>query len=308
MVGALIGGACFIVPGLSHPGPGGAVSRRLTARLGRGRRSGRGRGGAAVAAHAGWTLVPDSRKRTPSTTRWTIYVAAGAVSAATVGPWLVFVLIGSGIVEVTLRHRSDPTGAGAVVPFLLAASVSTSTLLSLAWVAIKVGALSYGGGFVIIPLMQADAVNRYHWMTSGQFLNAVAFGQLTPGPVVQTVAVVGYAAAGVGGGLFAALVAFSPSFAFILIGGSRFDRLRANPNAKAFLNGAGPAAIGAILGTAIPLAGALTETWQYGVLAGAAALLFIIRGGVVLTPRPRRDSGGRDRAPRWATPGLATEP
>ena len=283
-VGGLIGGACFIVPGL-------IVILALAALflagsppdwvVGAG--AGAGAAVAAVAAHAGWTLVPDSRKRTPSTARWTIYVAAGAVSAATVGPWLVLVLIGSGIVEVTLRHRRDPTGAGAVVPFLLAASVSTSTLLSLAWVAIKVGALSYGGGFVIIPLMQADAVNRYHWMTSSQFLNAVALGQLTPGPVVQTVAVVGYAAAGVGGGLFAALVAFSPSFAFILTGGSRFDQLRANPNAKAFLNGAGPAAIGAILGTAIPLAGALTETWQYSVLAGAAALLFIIRGGVVLT-------------------------
>ncbi len=82
-----------------------------------------------------------------------------------------------------------------------------------AWVAIKVGALSYGGGFVIIPLMQADAVNHYHWMTSGQFLNAVALGQVTPGPVVQTVAVVGYAAAGVGGGILASLIAFSPSFA-----------------------------------------------------------------------------------------------
>ena len=66
--------------------------------------------------------------------------------------------------------------------------------------------------------MQADAVNHYHWMTSGQFLNAVALGQVTPGPVVQTVAVVGYAAAGVGGGLLAARVAFSPSFAFVLLG------------------------------------------------------------------------------------------
>ena len=66
--------------------------------------------------------------------------------------------------------------------------------------------------------MQGDAVNHYHWMTDGQFLNAVALGQVTPGPVVQTVAVVGYAAAGLGGGLLAALIAFSPSFAFVLLG------------------------------------------------------------------------------------------
>jgi chromate transporter len=58
------------------------------------------------------------------------------------------------------------------------------------------GGLSFGGGFVIIPLMQADAVTRYYWMTGARFPNEVALGQVTPGPVVQTVAVVGYAAAG----------------------------------------------------------------------------------------------------------------
>jgi chromate transporter len=154
---------------------------------------------------------------------------------------------------------------------------------ALAWVALKVGALSYGGGFVIIPLMQADAVNRYHWMSAGQFLNAVALGQITPGPVVQTVAVVGYAAAGLGGGLLASAVAFAPSFAFILLGAGRFDRIRGDHRARAFLDGAGPAAIGAILGSAIPLARALTQPWQYAVLAAAALLLLPLRRGVVPT-------------------------
>ena len=149
--------------------------------------------------------------------------------------------------------------------------------------ALKVGALSYGGGFVIIPIMQADAVSHYHWMTSGQFLNAVALGQVTPGPVVQTVAVVGYAAAGIGGGLLAALVAFSPSFAFVLLGANRFDQLRANRSAAAFLGGAGPAAIGAILGAAVPLARALSVPWQYAVLAAAAVALLALRRGTVLT-------------------------
>jgi chromate transporter len=131
--------------------------------------------------------------------------------------------------------------------------------------------------------MQADAVNHYHWMTAGQFLNAVALGQVTPGPVVQTVAAVGYAAAGVGGGLLAALIAFSPSFAFVLLGGTHFDRIRNDERARAFLNGAGPAAIGAILGSAIPLARALSEPWQDAVLAWAFVLLFALRRGVVLT-------------------------
>jgi chromate transporter len=166
---------------------------------------------------------------------------------------------------------------------LVGSAVVAGGLLSLVWVAFKVGALSYGGGFVIIPLMQADAVHRYHWMTNGEFLNAIALGQITPGPVVQTVAVVGYAAAGVGGGLLAAAVAFSPSFLFVLIGAHHFDRLRADARARSFLDGAGPAAIGAILGSAVPLARALREPWQYAVLGGAAVLLLGLRRSVVFT-------------------------
>jgi chromate transporter len=120
-------------------------------------------------------------------------------------------------------------------------------------------------------------------MTGTQFLNAVALGQITPGPVVQTVSAVGYAAAGLGGALLAAVVAFAPSFAFILIGAPHFGRLRTNERAGAFLAGAGPAAIGAILGSAVPLAAALTQPWQYAVLAAAAVLLLLLRRGPVLT-------------------------
>jgi chromate transporter len=193
----------------------------------------------------------------------------------------VLVLLACGLLEVATRRTGR--GADAAVGLVAAAGGVSGGLLSLAWVAFKVGALSYGGGFVIIPLMQGDAVNHYHWLTNAQFLNAVALGQVTPGPVVHTVAVVGYGAAGLGGGLLAAVVAFSPSFAFVLLGAGHFDRLRTNESAKAFLNGAGPAAIGAILGTAIPLALALSEPWQYAVLAVAAVLLILVRRGVVLT-------------------------
>lgn len=141
--------------------------------------------------------------------------------------------------------------------------------------------LSYGGGFVIIPLMRADAVDRYHWLSDGQFLNAVALGQITPGPVVLTVAAVGYAAAGIGGGLLAAAVAFAPSFLFVLAGGPRLDRLRANASVQAFLDGAGPGAIGAIGGSAITLAASLRHGWQFAVLAVAAIWLLGLRRGVV---------------------------
>jgi chromate transporter len=136
---------------------------------------------------------------------------------------------------------------------------------------------------VIIPLMQADAVGSHHWMTDGQFLNAVALGQVTPGPVTHTVAVVGYAVAGVGGGLLAAAVAFAPSFLFVLGGADRFHALLRDARARAFIDGAAPAALGAILGSAIPLAAALREPWQAAVLAAAGVALLTARAGVVTT-------------------------
>ena len=142
-------------------------------------------------------------------------------------------------------------------------------------------------------------------MTDAQFLNAVALGQITPGPVVHTVAVVGYAAAGLGGGLLAALVAFAPSFAFILARRATASTACApTTSARAFLDGAGPAAIGAILGSAVPLALALTETWQYAVLAAAAVVLLLaLRRGVVLTLIGAGAAGAV--AARWARPSPA---
>jgi chromate transporter len=92
---------------------------------------------------------------------------------------------------------------------------------------------------------------------------------------------VGYAAAGLAGGLLAALFAFTPSFFFVLAGGPHFDRFRRSPVAQAFLSGAGPAAIGAIAGAAITLGLGLTQFWQVGVLAAAVIWLVGLRRGVV---------------------------
>ncbi len=292
-IGALIGGAAFIVPGLivilalsvlflatSPPlwvlGAGAGASAAVPA----------------VAVNAGVSLVSASWQRRADTARWLLYLVAGTAAAAVLGVWLVLVLLGCGLIELAIRLSGErgphergiqqPRGILAA-PLAVAVAVGGGVLASVAWVAFKVGALSYGGGFVIIPLMQADAVGHHHWMTNAQFLNAVALGQITPGPVVQTVAVVGYAAAGLAGGLLASLVAFTPSFVFVLAGGPRFDRIRGDHRARAFLDGAGPAAIGAILGSAITLARALSHPWQYAVLAAALVLLLPLRRGVVPT-------------------------
>lgn len=288
--GALLGGVAFIVPGLILILALAALFLAASPpRWVLGAGAGAGAAVAAVALRAGADLVPGSLRRMTggARARWAVYALAGATATVLVGPWLVLVLLACGLVEIGVRRPGGgqaATAASIAWPAApLAALLAGSTLLSLSWTALKVGALSYGGGFVIIPLMQADAVDAYGWMTEGQFLNAVALGQVTPGPVVQTVAVVGYAAAGVGGGLLAALIAFSPSFLFVLLGAKRFDRLRADARVRAFLDGAGPAAIGAIIGVAVPLARGLHEGWQLAVLAGACLSLFVLRRGVVLT-------------------------
>ena len=289
--GAVVGGLAFILPGLvvilglaavflaGTPPPWALACA-----------AGAGSAVPAVAVAAGAALAPASWHRArgggrSGTTRWAAYLAVGGVAAATAGPWLVLAILGCGAVEVARRWLRGPTSLSAL-PWPTLATTGTvigGVMTSVAWVAFKVGALSYGGGFVIIPLMQADAVTRYHWMSGGQFLNAVALGQLTPGPVVQTVAVVGYAAAGLTGGVLASAVAFAPSFALVLLGARHFDQLRTNQRIRAFLGGAGPAAIGAILGSAASLARALTQPWQLAVLAGAALLLLPFRRGVVAT-------------------------
>ena len=285
--GAVVGGLCFVVPGLvvilalaalflaGHP------PKWLS-----GAAAGAGAAVAVVAVHAAWGLTPASWRRRANPWRWSLYVVVGAVSAATVGPWVVAVLLGCGAIELMAQSATTarPTGSPGVLAVTpVAGGLSVGVLASVSWVAFKVGALSYGGGFVIVPLMQADAVGRYHWMTPGQFLTAVAAGQVTPGPVTHTVSVVGYAAAGLLGGLVAAVVAFSPSFLFVLVGARHFDALRNNLRARTFLDGSGPAAIGAIFGSAIPLTRALTQPWQYLVLVAAAVGLLVLRRGVVGT-------------------------
>ncbi len=251
--------------------------------------AGAGAAVAAVAVHAARGLLgPSFQRARQNRTReiaWCVYLIAGATAAALIGPSLVLVLLGCGLLELIRQRRfGSKMGVDATpMALLLLSAVSLGGVGALAWTAFKVGALSYGGGFVIIPLMQEDAVNVYGWMSDAQFLNAVALGQVTPGPVVSTVAAVGYAAYGIPGGLLAATVAFLPSFSFILIAGGRFERLRNNLSARAFLDGAGPAAIGAIFGASVTLAAALSETWQFLLLGAAAVALLLIRRGVVET-------------------------
>ncbi len=298
--GAIVGGLAFIAPAVVIVLVLSLLFLAASPPLWvRGAGDGAGSVIAPVAVAAGWALLLPSRRRALAAgayrrLRWSTYVVLGGAAAALVGPYLLLVLLVCGFVEVAVvEGRSGGRARGRTgvrlhgTPLLLIGALSGAAAvggwLALVWEAFKVGALSYGGGFVIVPLMQHDAVHTYHWMTSAQFLNAVALGQVTPGPVVATVAAVGYAAHGLGGGALAAVIAFAPSFTFVLLGASRFQQLRESVRAQAFLDGAGPAAIGAILGSAIPLAEALRHGWQFGLMGAGALALLLARRRVVQT-------------------------
>ena len=269
--GAFAGGLAFILPGLLLTIAIAAVALQdEPPGWVRGFGAGAAAAVVAVVAQAGLALVRSS-VRGP---RSVVYGLAGAAATIAIGPFVVVVLLACGLAELAARGRRAAVHAWPLG--LPLAAAAASELPALAWTALKVGALSYGGGFVIVPLMQGDAL-AHDWLSQAQFANAVAYGQITPGPVTHTVALIGWGAAGLPGALLASAIAFAPSFAFVLLGGGAFERLRDRPGPRAFLDGAGPAAVGAILGAAVLLAGALEETWQWAVLAAAALALALGR-------------------------------
>jgi chromate transporter len=147
---------------------------------------------------------------------------------------------------------------------------------------LKTGAFIFGGGLVIIPLLETAVVDDFGWMTRSQFIDGVALGELTPGPVVITAAFVGYKVAGALGALIATIAIFTPSFLFIMFASPFLLRLRQNLWVKSFLKGVMPAALGAIAAAAIPLAAAalLQPTVPRTVVAiavGLAALVALMR-------------------------------
>jgi chromate transporter len=280
--GALVGGLAFILPGLVLLIALAALTlQSAPPRWVQGLSAGAGAAAVAVVAQAGLGLTRTSLGplRGAHLARAAAYLLAGAAGTVVAGPWVVLVLLAAGLLELAARRGDLALQAWLVV--LPLAVRGASELPAVAWTALKVGVLSYGGGFVIVPLMEGDAVGAHHWMTHGQFLNAIALGQLTPGPVFQTVAAVGWAADGLAGALLAATVAFAPSFLVILLAGRGFARLRSSRDARAFLDGAGPAGVGAILGAVVALVGGLGVWWQWAILALGGAGLLTRRAGVI---------------------------
>ena len=278
--GRSIGAAGFILPGLALIIALAAVFHGVLPAAPAALAAGLGAAAAvpAVAVRTGLDLAPAgwcgaSAAADRHTDLW-LYLAAGAAAAATLGPYLVLVLLACGAVELALTAPALPRGPLALLAVVPAASGGAAAL---AWTALKVGWALVRWRLRDRPADAKRRVNVHHWLTQQQFVNAVALGQVTPGPVLQTVAVVGYGEGGVGGALLAAAVAFTPSIAFVLGLAPQVERLVANRRVAAFISGAAPADGRRDPRRAVPLARALTQDWQFALLTLAAVALLVAR-------------------------------
>ncbi len=151
-------------------------------------------------------------------------------------------------------------------------------LLALSAIFLRIGAVTFGGGFVMVPLIEAEVVNTHHWLTHREFVEAFALGQITPGPVLITATFIGYRVAGTVGALVATITVFLPAFVMTAAAGSSLRRFRANRQVQAFLRGVTPAVVGLLVAAAWSIGRHGIHTWiGLSIAAAAAAVLLRFR-------------------------------
>lgn len=188
---------------------------------------------------------------------WAIFVVNAVLTAWTESE-IVLVFLASGLLVLLVKARATSAAAvlAVVPPWLITGlhgPASEETHFTLLWYFAKAGAFVFGSGLAIVPFLHGGVVNELHWLNEQQFLDAVAVAMITPGPVVITVAFIGYLVGGVLGALAAAIGVFVPCYLFVLLPAPYFQRYGANPHIKLFVQGVTAAAAGAIGGAAFVL-------------------------------------------------------
>lgn len=152
-------------------------------------------------------------------------------------------------------------------------------LLTLSTIFLRIGTITFGGGFVMIPLIEAEVVDSHHWLTHQEFVDATALGQITPGPVLITATFIGYRVAGTLGALIATVSIFLPSFLMTVVAGSSLARFHTNKIVQSFLKGVTPAVVGLLVAAGISIGRAGIHNW-------VGLLIAIIAGAVLIRYRP----------------------
>ncbi len=246
----------------------------------------------AVLARAAFRLMRTTIPR--ERTLWSV-VALNAGATALLQRESIPLVLGSGVATFGIawiaerrrarvgrvRSRLLSVTPGALL--LLPTALSTTPLLSIfAFFALS-GLVVFGSGLAIVPFLHGGVVLQRHWLTEQQFLDAVAVSLLTPGPVVITVAFIGYLVAGLSGGLAAALGVFLPPFVIVIAAAPHFGRVRNDKRVRAFSNGVTAAAIGALVGAVVVMASRTITDGTTALIASGALLILLVRPK---TPEP----------------------
>lgn len=239
----------------------------------------------AVVLQALWGLAPRAVKTKP-------LAALGVLAtvAALAGAEELIVLVGSGLLATLLprppHQKAAVSESETKTPHFIGAGLSAVTTVgasagaagsssSLFLVFAKIGSVLFGSGYVLLAFLRADIVEGRHWMTEAQLLDAVAVGQLTPGPVFTTATFVGYVIQGLGGAAAATLGIFLPAFVFVALSGLLLPRLRKSKRAAAFLDGVNVASLALMAVVTVQLGRAALVDSVTVIVAAVSALLLV---------------------------------
>ncbi len=249
----------------------------------------------AIIAQAGYRLAVTALK---NGALWVLFAAAMGLVLFTDVPE-VLVMIGAGVVYglYVAGFGGAVVGLGAFVPrltgepfhmptisptWLQAAAAIPPSLWDIFFYFLKIGAVLFGSGYVLITYIQQDVVNGFGWLTGRQLLDAVAIGQLTPGPVSTTVAVVGYIVAGLPGAVVATAGIFLPSFVLVILTAPLIPKMRQSKFLGGFLSGVNAGVIAAIVVTLLELTNAALKTLEGGAWSPVAIGLAAVAGVLLI--------------------------
>ncbi|MBA4378413.1 MAG: chromate transporter [Gemmatimonas sp.] len=242
----------------------------------------------AVVVHALWGMSRSALKRPRP-----VVLAAASLVAVLAGVNELLVLAGAGLAALATRLSSPGRPPGALLlglgGFLAAASrlpaaavagaaelaARPFALPSLFLFFLKVGSVLFGSGYVLIAFLRADLVDRWRWLTESQLLDAVAVGQVTPGPLFSTATFIGYLLGGVPGAVLATLGIFLPAFVFVALSGPLVPRLRRSPTAGAFLDGVVAASLALMAAVSWQIGRSAVRDAPSAVLAAVALALLV---------------------------------
>jgi chromate transporter len=284
--GLVVGGACFILPAMLIT----LALAAVYARYGRLPEAGWILYGVkpviiAIVVQAVWSLARRA-VATPLAAAVSLAVLVlalrgvnevGLLFAAALGLPLIRVAAATGSVRVLAPGGllGVALASPSVVSPGLATAGGVAVLAQLALIFLKVGSILFGSGYVLLAFLRPDLVERTRWLTDTQLLDAIAVGQLTPGPVLTTATFIGYLIAGRAGAVVATVAIFLPSFVFVALSSPFIPRLRRSPWAAGFLDGANAASVALMATVTWELGRAAIVDWLTGGLALAAAMVLL---------------------------------